>query len=53
MATDISGLIEEAREEICSEYCKWPDKVMSEIKDAGDADDMLRKYCEDCPLGRV
>lgn len=44
----VSDIIEDAKQHICDNYCKYPD----EYGLAG-FDDMIAEKCEDCPLGRL
>lgn len=32
-------------DEICDDYCKWPEKCKSDIR--------LMKHCHECPLNRM
>lgn len=43
----VSDIIEDVKNAICDDYCKYPD----EYGPAG-FDDMIAEKCEDCPLGR-
>ena len=39
--------------EICENYCKYPDVAKSEAKDVDYADDLLYdKYCANCPMNK-
>ena len=42
----VTELIDEAVEEICFNYCKWPDKIENQA-------DLLDKYCKNCPLQKL
>ena len=38
-------------DDICDNYCKYPDVCMSEKKDPDEAEDMLyQEYCVKCPM---
>lgn len=46
--------LEKITEEICDEYCKYPEKVRQECGDADKAfDKLLEKHCNRCPLSRL
>ena len=41
-------------EEMCDNYCKFPDQYYAKYKDSDEAIDMLLKEkCEDCPLSKI
>lgn len=41
-------------DEICNEYCKYPEIALCERKDVDDANKLLMdKYCATCPIGRL
>lgn len=42
----VSAIIEEVKEEICEEYCKF-------TAAAEDTETLIEKYCEFCPLNRL
>ena len=42
----VTELIDEAVEEICFYYCKWPDKIENQAE-------LLDKYCKNCPLQKL
>lgn len=44
----VSDIIEEVKNRICNDYCKYSD----EYGPAG-FDDMIEDHCGDCPLGRL
>lgn len=45
---EILAVIEDVKQRICDDYCRYPD----EYGMAG-FDDMIAEKCEDCPLGRL
>lgn len=49
----VSDLIQEVADEMCFNYCKWPDIVESENADPDEAQIMLDMHCDKCPLGRL
>ena len=53
MDKTITQMIEEVAEEICNNYCKWPEKASEE----GRPDDWLTEDpespCQNCPLNRL
>lgn len=47
----ITQQMNEIINEICDNYCKYPEACMSEREDPEDAEDLLyMTYCEKCPL---
>lgn len=42
----VSEIIEEVRSEICDNYCKYMDSVVSD-------EEVILKHCDDCPLNRL
>lgn len=54
MEKSIAEIIEDVKTEICDNYCKFPEMVMSMVKDIDAAEDELyRKHCDSCPLSRL
>ena len=49
----ISEQIQEVADEMCFHYCKWPDLVESESGDPDEAQMLLDKHCDKCPLSRL
>lgn len=50
----IESILSEVVNAICTDYCKFPEKVYSETHDAGEADDILfKEHCENCPLNKL
>ena len=50
----VQSIINKVTEQICNEYCKFPELVRSEVKDIDMAEDLLMKsYCDSCPLQRM
>ena len=46
--------IEEIKESICDNYCKFPDMYLSEYADPDEANTaMMNEECEYCPLGAL
>ena len=46
--------INEIKEDICDNYCKWPEIVYSMYKDVDEAQKCLEETkCETCPLNRL
>lgn len=44
----VSDIIEDVKNAICNNYCRYPDEYGME-----GFDDMIAEKCEDCPLGRL
>lgn len=43
--------VEKIKYEICSGYCKYRERIYSEVKDVKEADERLMETeCEKCPL---
>lgn len=41
-------------EEICDDYCKYPEMYEEAYKDPDEAlDALLKEKCENCPLNRI
>ena len=52
--SEITKIIEEVREEICSDYCKYTEEYLSKYKNPDEANErMLADKCNFCPLGRL
>ena len=50
----VTELLTEIEDEICNDYCKFPDIAREEVKDANAAEDLLyTKYCKGCPLNKL
>lgn len=50
----VEGRMHEILDEICNEYCKYPEIALGERKDVDDANKLLMdKYCATCPIGRL
>ena len=50
----IAGILSDVVNAICTDYCKFPEKVYTEHKDVDAADDILMKeHCENCPLNKL
>lgn len=48
------NLMCEVIEDICDNYCKWPEKYKGEIKDEDEAyDKLMAEKCENCPLNKL
>lgn len=45
----VSEIIDEVRLEICDNYCKYMDSVVSDE----DYEEVILKHCDDCPLNRL
>ena len=46
--------LNELKEDICDNYCKWPEIVYSMYKDVDDAQRCLEtQRCESCPLNKL
>jgi hypothetical protein len=44
-------LIEEVKEDMCDNYCKYPFEYLMQYEDPEDAHEkMLDEVCNDCPL---
>lgn len=39
-------ILNEAANEVCEKICKYHEKEL-------EADELIDKYCEECPLGRI
>lgn len=44
----ITDIIEEVKEDICSNYCKHPEKY-----EPDEWDNVFEEVCKDCPLDRL
>ena len=56
METEIRlpDILADVVDRMCTEYCKYPELVRSQVKDIGEADDkLIDDYCEHCPLNRL
>lgn len=54
MSKTVTEILDEIENEICRNYCKYPDICMAEVKDPDMADDLLYdRYCENCPFNRI
>ena len=54
MEKTVTDLLTEIEDEICNDYCKFPDIARAEVKDANAAEDLLyTKYCKGCPLNKL
>lgn len=50
----VTGLLTEIEDEICDNYCKYPEICQAERKDPDDAEQLLyEKYCAKCPLNKL
>lgn len=50
----VTDILQEVKDAICNDYCKYPEKCLAEIKDPDEAEQYcLDHYCADCPLGRL
>ena len=50
----VPEMIQEICDQICNDYCKYPDQVRSQVKDVDDAENTLMAiYCDGCPLQRL
>lgn len=46
--------MEELKEALCDDYCKYRDQALGKFKDPDDATEWLvENYCEDCPLNTL
>ena len=46
--------IQEIKESICDNYCKFPDMYLSDYSDPDEAHEaMVKEECEFCPLGNL
>lgn len=47
--------LKEITDTICSDYCKWPEKMKEKNRnDPEEAEDeLLERYCAKCPLNRI
>ncbi len=50
--TTVTDLLEKMTDEMCKDYCKYPDQCRRERKDPADAQELLEKYCDKCPMVR-
>lgn len=50
MANSVTEILEEVREDICTNYCKYP-----AVYGEGDSefDRLMHERCESCPLNRL
>ena len=46
MEKTVNEIIEEVKCEICDKYCRYPFEIEDE-------EELLKFYCENCPLGRL
>lgn len=46
----IAKILEETAEEICNNYCKWPDTYDEEMEGCELSESSI---CKDCPLNRL
>ena len=54
MELSVTDIIEDVKQKICDDYCKFPDECLAKYSDLDIADDELyRQYCENCPLNRL
>lgn len=50
----IESILSEVVNAICTDYCKFAEKVYTEYKDVDAADDILiKEHCENCPLNKL
>lgn len=45
--------IENIKEKICDDYCKYREDAFSKNKDTDKAEDYLLDYCDNCPVRRL
>lgn len=46
--------MEELKEALCDDYCKYRDEALGKFKDPDDAQEwLIENYCEDCPLNTI
>ena len=46
--------IDEVRETICDDYCKYRDEALSKYKDPDEAQEWLEvNSCDDCPFNKI
>jgi len=46
--------IEEIKEAICNEYCRYPEEYLSMYSDPDEANtEMINEVCDYCPLGNL
>lgn len=50
----VTELLQGIADEICENYCKYPEKCAAEKSDPDEAEDLLYlNYCTNCPMSRV
>ena len=50
----ISEKLEQIKEEICDNYCKYPYEYQMNTEDSEEAfENMLQDVCSECPLNRL
>jgi hypothetical protein len=40
-------------EEICDNYCRFPELYLNEHKDPDEATDLCKEKCENCPINKI
>ena len=50
MKETITQIIEKVMEEMCNDYCKWPDLYEEEMEGCELSESSI---CRDCPLNRL
>lgn len=50
MKETITQIIEKVVEEMCNDYCKWPDQYEEEMEGCELSESSI---CRDCPLNRL
>lgn len=54
MDKTVTQIIEEVKNEMCDNYCKWLEDYLSKCEDPDDAHElMLIEKCGTCPLERL
>jgi hypothetical protein len=50
----VTQQLEKIKEDICDNYCKYPEKYLEEIKNPDEAmTEMYERVCENCPLNKL
>lgn len=50
----VTQQLEKVKEDICDNYCKYPEKYLEKIKDPDKAmNEMWEHICENCPLNKL